>query len=109
MFSAYRPTPRSSPVSVLEGWSVATPAVLSDIPTLEELAASSHGAITARREPGALADALVSLLADADAASALGRAGQDFWRTRYTLDAVAEWHVDHYRELNAGMPAKVAA
>jgi glycosyltransferase involved in cell wall biosynthesis len=89
------------PVSVLEAWSVKTPVVLSDIPTLAELVASSKGGIATPRTVDALAGALVSMLSDPAGARALGEAGHAFWQEHHTLDRVCAWHEEQYRTLLA--------
>ena len=52
------------PVSILEAWSLRTPVLTSDIPTLTELVERAGGGVTAPREPDAVADAILALLAD---------------------------------------------
>jgi glycosyltransferase involved in cell wall biosynthesis len=97
------------PLSVLEAWSVGTPVVTSDLPTLIELVAKSGGGITARREPQALADAIVQMLSDPLRARALGEAGRAFWRGGFTVEAVAARHERLYASLTGVEVAACAA
>lgn len=87
------------PVSVLEAWSVYTPVVLSDIPSLAELAARSGGGVAVPREARALASTIASLLLDAERLRRLGVAGHAFWVAHHTIDAVAQWYERQYAAL----------
>jgi len=84
------------PVSVLEAWSVRTPAVLSDIAPLAELAERSNGAVAVPRNVDALASTIATLLLDAPRRRALGEAGHAFWSASHTVDAVARWYESTY-------------
>jgi glycosyltransferase involved in cell wall biosynthesis len=95
------------PSSMLEAWSVGTPALTSDIPTLRELIKRSGGGATAARERAPLAAELVELLAQPDRLAAMGDAGRRFWADGFTPEKVARWHEDVYRE--AGERVRVAA
>ena len=93
------------PVSILEAWSVRTPVLTSDIPTLSELVDRSGGGITAPREPAAVADAILALLAEPERLRALGESGHMFWKTHHTVEAVSRWHERLYERLvEAGAP-----
>lgn len=74
---------------VLEAWSVGIPAVVSDIPTFQELARLSSGALIAPRDASALADSLGLLLDSPEQMVALGRAGHDFWASGHTAELAA--------------------
>jgi glycosyltransferase involved in cell wall biosynthesis len=87
------------PVSILEAWSVGTPVLVSDVPTLKELVAKSHGGAAVSRTPSALADAIVSLLSDSERLRAMGEQGREFWAAQHTVSAVASWHEGLYAEL----------
>ena len=87
------------PVSILEAWSVGTPVLTSDIPTLSELMAVSGGGRTTAREPRALAAAMTALLSDQAERRRLAQAGYAFWATGYTPEAVARWHASLYASL----------
>jgi glycosyltransferase involved in cell wall biosynthesis len=95
------------PSSMLEAWSVGTPALTSDIPTLRELIQRSGGGATAPRERGALAGALLELLGDPDSLVAMGESGRHFWADGFTPGKVARWHEDVYSE--AGARVRLAA
>jgi glycosyltransferase involved in cell wall biosynthesis len=86
------------PSSILEAWSVGTPAVTSDIPPLRELMDSTGGGAYTRREVDALASLLIDLLHDPERLGAMGEAGRNAWLTRFTPDRVARWHEDVYSE-----------
>jgi glycosyltransferase involved in cell wall biosynthesis len=83
------------PVSILEAWSAGTPALVSDIEPLRELA-EGGGAVSVRRDADAIADALRGLLSDGDGLRALGETGRGRWRDSFTPAAVAEAHVRVY-------------
>jgi glycosyltransferase involved in cell wall biosynthesis len=87
------------PVSVLEAWSVGTPVVLSDIPPLVELVGRAGGGVTAKREPQAVADAIISILDDPQLARLLGEAGREFWSRAHTIGAVAQRYEEIYSRL----------
>jgi glycosyltransferase involved in cell wall biosynthesis len=87
------------PVSILEAWSVGTPVLTSDIPTLQELVERSGGGATAPREPRAVADAILALLGDPAGLRALGERGHMFWRQNHTIEAVARRHEEIYSAL----------
>jgi glycosyltransferase involved in cell wall biosynthesis len=87
------------PVSILEAWSVGTPVLTSDIPTLRELIERSGGGATASRDPAAIADAILALLAEPERLRALGESGQMFWNAHHTVDAVTRWHEQLYERL----------
>lgn len=89
------------PVSVLEAWSTRTPVLVSDLPPLVELMQRSGGGRTVRRDPDALAAALVDLLGTPRELRRLGSAGHAFWRNGHTPDAVAACHERVYHEVLA--------
>jgi phosphatidylinositol alpha-1,6-mannosyltransferase len=83
-------------IVLLEAWSVGTPVITSDLPTLRELMAASGGGVTVAREPRALAAAIAALLSDHSQRHRLGQAGHAFWAKGNTPDAVARWHESLY-------------
>jgi glycosyltransferase involved in cell wall biosynthesis len=83
-------------VAILEAWSVGTPAVTSDIPALKELIDATGGGAYAPRDADRLGSLLIDLLGDPERLEAMGTAGRDAWRTRFTPDHVARWHEDVY-------------
>jgi len=84
---------------VPEAWSQSTPVVVSDIPVLRELVEASGGGLLARRDAGAIAEAICSLLDDPQRAALLGRAGHDYWRRHLDPTAVARRHVEVYERI----------
>jgi glycosyltransferase involved in cell wall biosynthesis len=84
------------PSSILEAWSVGTPAVTSEIPTLKELIDTTGGGAYTRRDVDRLASLLIDLLRDPERLRAMGVAGKKAWQTRFTPDVVARWHEDVY-------------
>jgi glycosyltransferase involved in cell wall biosynthesis len=81
---------------VAEAFSASRPVVTSDIPVLRELVERSGGGFAVKREPRSVAEAIVAVLSETDRASAMGRAGHDFWRRTYEPRAVAERHITAY-------------
>jgi glycosyltransferase involved in cell wall biosynthesis len=86
------------PSSILEAWSVGTPAVTSDIPTLKELIDTTGGGVYVPRDAERLGSLLIDLLRDPGRLEAMGQAGRQAWETRFTPDRVARWHEDVYSE-----------
>ncbi len=84
------------PKSILEAWSVGTPALVADIPTLRELVGTTGGGIAVERTRSAIASAIGDLFADPDRLLRMGEAGRRAWQSRYTVDAVASWHEELY-------------
>jgi glycosyltransferase involved in cell wall biosynthesis len=97
------------PISVLEAWSVRTPALTSDLPTLVELMRKSGGGRTVARESGALGAALLELLGDRDELRRLGEAGHAFWKSEATVEAVVRRHEQLYAKLVGSEGARCAA
>jgi glycosyltransferase involved in cell wall biosynthesis len=89
------------PSSILEAWSVGTPAVTSDIPPLKELIDTTGGGAYTSRDVDPLASLLIDLLRDEERLRAMGEAGRNAWETRFTPDRVARWHEDVYSEVIA--------
>ncbi len=87
------------PTAVLEAWSTGTPVLLSDLEPLIELIELSGGGRITLREPGALADSILGMLADQPRLTALGESGRRFWAEHHTVQAVAQRHELIYREV----------
>ncbi len=87
------------PSSMLEAWSVGTPAVTSDIEPLQELAATTGGSLAVVRDAEVLARALREAFAEQGRLRALGEAGRRAWRESFTPAAVAAAHEDLYDEV----------
>jgi glycosyltransferase involved in cell wall biosynthesis len=90
------------PVSILEAWSAGVPVVTSDIPTLSELVERSRGGVAVARDVEALAGAIRALLADDARRRELADNGRAFWRTGFTVDAVAARHEALYAAVQEG-------
>jgi glycosyltransferase involved in cell wall biosynthesis len=86
---------------VAEAWSARKPVVTSNIPVLRKLVEEAGGGLAVQREPRALADALLSLLADRAQADEMGQAGFRHWRDRYRPEQVAKRHLDLYEEIRS--------
>lgn len=89
-------------VVILEAWSTGTPVLTSDIAPLRFLVEASGGGRFVRRDPTAVADALVGLVRAPVALAAMGAAGRRHWEANFTVDRLTRLHVDLYRELMAG-------
>jgi glycosyltransferase involved in cell wall biosynthesis len=87
------------PVTLLEAWSAGTAVLTSDIPPLAELMRRSGGGIAVAREPEAIAAGLVTILSGRQ--RELGTAGQSYWRSNATVEAVVERHLNLYRNVIA--------
>jgi glycosyltransferase involved in cell wall biosynthesis len=95
------------PVSILEAWSVGTPAVTSDIPALRELMERSGGGVACARD--SLATALAELLGRPQHLRALGHAGRSFWRRQCSVEAVTARHEALYRDVTGTEATACAA
>ena len=84
---------------VTEAWSVGTPVVTSDIPTLRELVNAGQGGLTSAREPRSLAAALERLLSSPEEAQRMGESGRKYWDENFRPDRVARFHRKLYQEL----------
>lgn len=89
------------PVSVLEAWSVGTPVLTSDIPTLAELVALSGGGKAVPRKVEDLANGLCELLAEPDGLARMGAKGHQTWLEHYTPGRVAARYEDMYSRVVA--------
>jgi glycosyltransferase involved in cell wall biosynthesis len=92
-------TSESFGLVVPEAWSQSTPVVASDVPVLRELVGSAGGGILARRDAGAMAEAIDSLLDDPARARAMGSSGHDYWLHHLTPDAVVARHLAIYERI----------
>jgi glycosyltransferase involved in cell wall biosynthesis len=87
---------------VAEAWTQRLPVVVSDIPALRELVEDSGGGLVAGNDAPSFAMAISAMLDDRPGASALGVAGHEYWRRRLTPEAVAERHLDVYKQMSPG-------
>lgn len=98
------PSVRSEGTSqvVPQALAVGTPVVGTTVGGTPEVVRDGEtGRLVAPADAHALAEAILSLLADPDRARALGRAGQTLVRTQYTFDTMMERITAVYRELLA--------
>ncbi|MEP6909318.1 MAG: glycosyltransferase family 4 protein [Actinomycetota bacterium] len=86
----------------------ATPVVASDIPGYRGVMEPSAGVLTPPGEPAALAEAIVSLLADEPRRQERGRAARSIALERYSWDRIAQRLTEIYEDL-AGSPEAAAA
>ena len=87
------------PVSILEAWSVGTPVLVSDLPTLRELVGKAGSGEAVALDSGSLAEAMLKLIEDPRRLRELGEAGRLFWSESCTAQAVAKWHEQLYESL----------
>jgi starch synthase len=74
----------------LEAWAAGRPVIAGDIPPLREVVRDGVDGSLARNEPADVARAILSLLADPGRANAMGAAGRERVRARWTWPIVAE-------------------
>lgn len=86
------------PVAILEAWQQGVPVVATEWWCARDLVEDGHDGLVVRPEPDAIADAVVSLLADPSRARAMGEAGKRKVAERYTPEAVAARHVAAYED-----------
>jgi phosphatidylinositol alpha-mannosyltransferase len=91
------------------GFACALPVVASDIPGYRAVMAPETGRLVPPGDPGALADALIDVLADEDARRRLGAAARKLARDRYAWDGIARRLVEIYEGVTARRPAAAAA
>ena len=84
---------------ILEAWSVETPVVVSDIPSLSELVRLSGGGVTVRRAPSAIAATISELLDEPARLREHGARGRYYWASHHTPAIVAAWHEHLYGRL----------
>jgi glycosyltransferase involved in cell wall biosynthesis len=87
------------PVSILEAWSVGTPVLVSELPTLRELVGKAGGGEAVALDSGSLAEAMLELIEQPQRLRELGEAGRRFWSENCTVEAVAKWHEQLYGSL----------
>jgi glycosyltransferase involved in cell wall biosynthesis len=90
----------SFPYAMLEAMSVGLPIVATDVGGVSEAVVDgATGVLVPSRDPSALADAVVSLLAEPGRAESLGRAARDRALTRFRLESMIEGTVSVFAEL----------
>jgi glycosyltransferase involved in cell wall biosynthesis len=74
----------------LEAWAARRPVIAGDIPPLREVVRNGVDGIHSRNEPRAVADAILRLLSDPDAARRMGESGHQRLVDRFTWARIAE-------------------
>ncbi len=88
------------PKVLLEAAACGKPVVATDVPGCRAVVRhQSNGLLVPPRDPGALADAIASLLADADRCSVMGQVGRDMVVREYSVSKIAGATLALYREL----------
>lgn len=81
----------------LEAWCAGKPVIAGDIPPLREVVRDRIDGLHAANEPRAIADAILTLLADPARAVAMGAAGRERVRDRFSWTRIAERTEAAYR------------
>ncbi len=90
--------------SVLEGMSVGTTAIITNIPGNREMIEDGvSGYFVPKKDPKAMAEALMKLYRDPDAAKQMGEAARERIRTRFNSDQSIKEYEAFYEELVAGI------
>ena len=88
------------PLAVLEAWASGVPVVASRVGGLPEMIDDGRtGLLVDAEDEGALASAIVGLVADPDSARRIGAAGRELARARYDVRTMSGAYDRHYREL----------
>ena len=88
------------PGAVIEAMALALPVVAADIPAVREVVEPGGSAVLVpTRDSAALAEALGSLLEDAERRESFGRRGREIFEERFTLAQSAEKMISFYRGL----------
>lgn len=96
------------PISILEAMAAGLPVVASDVGGISEVVVDGvTGFVVPPRDPAALAAALDRLLDDDGGRAALGRAGWERARARFSLEPWRAAHLDLYRALREGRGPQV--
>jgi glycosyltransferase involved in cell wall biosynthesis len=91
---------------LVEAAAMAKPVVASRLPTLEEqVRAGETGLLVPAGDPAALAEAILTVLADPDRASAMGQAGRRLALERHDARRVAEEVMEAYDHALGAAPA----
>ncbi len=88
------------PKVLLEAAACGKPVIATDVPGCRAVVRhQSNGLLVPPQDPDALADAIVSLVADAHRCAAMGRAGRDMVVREYSVSKIAGATLALYREL----------
>jgi glycosyltransferase involved in cell wall biosynthesis len=104
LMSAFALTSSSEgmPVSLLEAWAAGVPAVCTAVGGLPEMIAERKtGFLVPPNDPAAVADSLDRILSNPPLAAAVGGAGRNEVRARYSRAATFRKYVDLYQSLLA--------
>jgi glycosyltransferase involved in cell wall biosynthesis len=74
----------------LEAWAARRPVIAGDIPPLREVVRAGIDGIHSRNEPRAVADAVLRILSDREAARRMGESGHARLMERFTWERIAE-------------------
>jgi glycosyltransferase involved in cell wall biosynthesis len=96
-----------SPNVVLEAMAAGCPLVVSDIAAHRELLDEQSAILVDPRDPRQIADAIIKVLSDPEAAARRARAAYDRVQ-HYSLSATARQYADLYRELAAPSGRRLA-
>ncbi|MEQ8833910.1 MAG: glycosyltransferase family 4 protein [Miltoncostaeaceae bacterium] len=88
------------PLGVLEALACRVPVVATDVGSVHEVVDAGVGALVARRDPVALADAVAPLLLDADARRRAGEEGRRRVERAFSVTSGAAEFASLYRELS---------
>jgi glycosyltransferase involved in cell wall biosynthesis len=98
------------PTVVLEAMARSLPVLVTDVGATKELVDSTNGEIIPKRDPRALAEALLRLDAmGAEARRALGNRGLDKVKARFTWEQVARAHIELFRKVDGRIRSSRAA
>jgi glycosyltransferase involved in cell wall biosynthesis len=91
------------PRAVMEAALCGLPIVATDIAGCREVINDGwNGLLTPKRNPARLAERIMELLENREAAQRMGARGPELIRSRFSLDAVVRGHADLYRVVLAG-------
>jgi glycosyltransferase involved in cell wall biosynthesis len=96
------------PGSILEAMAMSTPVIASDLPTIREAVPDQRFALLVRPEdPPALADALLSVLGDKEAATRRAAAARRRFEEQFDIASVSRAMAGFYRRaLSRGLPTQ---
>jgi glycosyltransferase involved in cell wall biosynthesis len=90
-------------LTVLEAMALGKPVVVTNVGGLPEVVEDGvTGLVVPPRDPGALADAVVSLLGDPELRARMGAAGRERFLERFTVERMTDAHLELYAELLGG-------
>lgn len=91
------------PLVLLEAMALGTPVVVSDLPSLSELAGLGQGTrVVPRSDPNALAETLSHLATSPSTLARLGRGARQTVKSHFRLDTMVKSYEALYRDLGVG-------